>query len=285
MYYSIDYYSYTIPTERPFDEGMFFTHEEDVKKAFLSSITALQSNPLLQDNWTHESASRFYQHRLRHDATGIALSYGKTNAHILVEFSGFTCNNLDAEGILDNVIQQTHSRCSRIDFAVDIECTTDPKEFIEQRGNKSFKSSGNKISPSGRTYYLGGRTSERMARVYRYNAPHPRSHLLRVEAEYKGDAAKAAAEHLCTSTLQQTCMDAHKPFSWEHPDWEEGGFSSHKIAYKAYNPQNASTVRWLYGDVITALRKAVKAELIDFDDWLKVYAGKPLEQPDNSPLS
>lgn len=250
---------------------MFFTHEEDVKKTFLSSLPISISAARLANNWSHENGARFYQHRLRHDVTGIALSYGKTNAHILVEFSGFTCNNLDAGGLLDDVIKQTYSRCSRIDFAVDIETATDPKDFVEQRGNKSFKSSGNKVSPSGRTYYLGGRTSERMARVYRYNPPHPRSNLLRVEAEYKGDAAKAAAEHYCTSGLQQACIDAHHPFSWEHHDWQEGELASRKIPYKAYNPQNASTIRWLYGDVVTALRKAVKADLIDFDDWLKAY--------------
>ncbi len=275
VYYSIDYYSFTIPTEKPFEDGMFFNVQDQVLKTFISLFPEHLSTFSNVEDWTHESAARFYQHRLRHDVTKVALSYGKINAHILVELSGFACNQFDSRDLLLPLIEQTHQRTSRIDFAVDIHTTTDPKVFIDERGNKSFKSSGHKVSPTGRTYYIGGRTSERMARVYRYNEPHPRSHLLRVEAEYKGEAAKVAAGHLSTSGLQQSCLDAHHPFQWQHTDWQQDGIQSEKMPYKAYKPENASTVRWLYGDVITALRKAIKAELVDLDEWLKVLKGSP----------
>ncbi|HMC99946.1 MAG TPA: hypothetical protein VKH37_07330 [Ferruginibacter sp.] len=285
MYFSIDYYSYTIPTETPFDDGMFFTQEDTAKKIFLSSLSTIQSDAIGRDGWTHERGAKFYSHRLRHDVTGIALSYGKVNPHLLVELSGFACANLDARGFLEDVIKGTFSRCSRIDFAVDIETKTRPVEFIERRGNKSFKSSGHKVSPTGDTYYIGGRTSERMARVYRYNPPHPRSNLLRAEAEYKGDAAKASAEHYCTHGLQKACLDAHHIFQWEHDDWKTDGDISGKIPYKKYNPQNASTVRWLYGDVVTALRKAFKTGLVDPEEWLKYLKGDQPNKADDSPFS
>ncbi len=275
MYYSIDYYSFTIPTEKPFEDGMFFDQQDTVIKAFASLFGDLGTQAFITLNWSHEGAARFYNHRLRHDATKTALSYGKTNAHILVELSGYACNQFDSLDMLLPLIDQTAERCSRIDFAVDIDTQTDPMDFINERGNKSFKSSGHKVSPTGRTYYIGGRTSERMARVYRYNEPHPRAHLLRVEAEYKGEAAKVASRHLSTSGLQQSCLDAHHPFQWQHTSWYQNGIQSEKMPYKAYNPQNASTVRWLYGDVITALRKAIKAELVDLDEWLKVLKGSP----------
>jgi len=284
-YYSIDYFSFTIPTERPFEDGMFFDQQDNVLKVFVSSFDDIAIREYFTLNWTHENGNRFYQHRLRHDGTDVAISYGKTNAHVLVDLAGKACANFDARDILLPLISRYANRTSRIDFAIDLECDTSPKEFIEARDNKSFKSSGNKYSPTGGTEYIGGRTSERMARVYRYYAPHPRAHLLRVEAEYKGDAAKVAAEHLGTSGLFQTCVDAHTPFKWRHSTYPHEATEGKKLPYRSYDPQNASTVRWLYGDVVTALRKAIKNKLIDPDDWVKYTFGKSLEDDSPSPLT
>ncbi len=281
MFYSIDYYSYTIPTEKPFIEGMFYDQQSTVIKAFATSFSDLALEQLFSLNWTHEQGQRFYQHRLRHDQTDVALSYGRTNSHIFVELDGKACNNFDSRDLLEPLILRTGERCSRIDFAVDIECDTPPKEFIEQRHGRAFKSSGNKYSPTGGTEYIGGRTSDRMARVYRYYKPHPRHMFLRVEAEYKGDAAKAACEHLSAHGLLQTCLGAHQPFGWEHHNWTPDEDAPPKITYRAYSPADASTVRWLYGDVITALRKAVKNDLIEFEEWLTVLK-KGMNPPEQS---
>jgi len=270
MIYSIDYYSYTIPTEKPFTEGMFYDQQDIVIRNFSTSFPNPEISTLFSANWTHENALRFYQHRLRHDRTDVTLAYGKTNAHVFVELAGKACNTLEGSELLLPLIQQTFSRCTRIDFAIDIECKTSPNEFIAQRDNRSFKSSGNKYSPTGGTEYIGGRTSERMARVYRYYAPHPRHNLLRVEAEYKGDAAKASAEYLVTHGLQQACLAAHKPFGWTHQEWKPNTPCDAKIIYRTYKPADASTVRWLYGDVLAALTKAVQKDLIDLEEWLSV---------------
>lgn len=278
MFYSIDYYSYTIPAEKPFVEGMFYEQHDFVTHAFASSFNDNVLQQLLSADWTHESASRFYQHRLRHNCTDVTLSYGKTNPHIFVELAGKACSNFESRDILLPLIARTSTRCSRIDFAVDIKCETTPFEFITQRHNKSFKSSGSKYSPTGGTEYIGGRTSERMARVYRYYEPHPRHTLLRVEAEYKGDAAKAGAKHLSTFGVQQACLDAHKPFGWIHPEYRPDASTQARITYRNYNPEDASTVRWLYGDVITALRKAVKHNLIDFEEWLNFLRQDPKDK-------
>jgi hypothetical protein len=252
---------------------MFYDQQELAIKVFLSSISELSHIGFVSSEWQHENALRFYQHRLRHVSSDVTIAYGETNNHLFVELAGKACNNLDATDILQPLIAATYGRCSRIDFAVDIECKTPPKEFIEQRGNQSFKSSGNKYSPTGGTEYIGGRTSERMARVYRYYEPHPRSAFLRVEAEYKGDAAKVAAKHFASSGLLKACVDAHYPFKWEHEQWKPDDRAT-KMPYKSYNPSNANTIRWLYGDVITALRKAIKADVIDLDEWLKVLKSK-----------
>lgn len=269
MYYSIDYYSFTIPTDKPIVDGMFYEQQDTVIKIFVSLLHDDDRKKQFALNWTHENGMRFYQHRLRHDQSDITISYGRTNPHIFVELAGKACANFDSADLLQPLIQSTYSRCSRIDFAVDIECKTKAKAFIEARSNKSFKSSGNKYSPTGETEYVGGRSSDRMARVYRYYEPHPRHTLLRVEAEYKGDAAKAAAEYCTSHDLQSVCLSAHEPFGWLHEQWQPDIAKTPKIPYKSYNPANASTVRWLYGDVVTALRKAIKTGLIERDEWLK----------------
>jgi len=267
MDYSIDYFAMTIPIRSPIG---VFGHE-----TILSTVKAFTSYFHLEDDihsacgkWGIEAGKFPYTARLRHSITDVCLSVGNTNAHIYVEFAGKSCNTFEAQGGLDDIIQRSTDRVSRIDFAVDILTGIDPREFSEQRTNKSFKSSGNKRTPSGRTEYVGGRTSERMARVYRYEPPHPRAHLLRVEAEYKGIAAKTASKHYLEVGLQQAALDAHQAFGWTHPVWKPDIETGGKIAYKAYRPDNASTVRWLYGDVVTALSKAIKKDLINLDEWL-----------------
>lgn len=257
----------TIPIRSPIGE---FGHETLLStiKAFVSFFNLQSEYYEIPASWGVESGTRPYSTRLRHSITDVCLSVGNANAHIYVEFAGKACSNYDAQGGLGDIIKRSSNRVSRIDFAVDILSDVDPRDFSEQRTNKSFKSSGNKRTPSGRTEYVGGRTSERMARVYRYESPHPRSHLLRVEAEYKGDAGKAAAKHYLEVGLQQASLDAHQAFGWKHPAWSQENESQGKIPYKTYRPENASTVRWLYGDVVTALLKSVQKGLIDFDEWL-----------------
>lgn len=267
MYYSIDYYAFTIPIRSPIGD---FGHE-----TLLFAVKAFTSYLDLSDDiwtrpaaWGIEGGTRPYSVRMRHSITDVTLSLGNANAHIYVELAGKACASLDGKGDLNDWIQRTVERTSRIDFAVDIDCEADPRDFANERSNKSFKSSGEKRTPSGRTNYVGGRTSERMARVYRYEPPHPRSGLLRVEAEYKGLAAKASVSHFLQVGLEQACLDAHTPFGWTHAAWTQGDRASRKIEYKTYRPENASTVRWLYGDVVTALLKATKNNLIDFEEWL-----------------
>lgn len=268
MFYSIDYFAFTIPTEKPFDDGMFFDNQELALKIGLSAMNLKGDVHEKLENYKLEKVPKNYQWRLRHKDLDTCYSWGKLNAHVLVELAGKACNNLDASDDLLPIIHAQHSRTSRIDFAIDIETGTRPEEFITERTNKSFKSSGAKDSPTGSTRYIGGRTSERMARVYRYFAPHPRHKFLRVEAEYKGDAAKASAKHLIEVGLLQTCLDAHQPFGWKHAVWKPDAGTASKIPYTSYKPADASTVRWLYGSVVTALRKATQKGIIDLDEWL-----------------
>lgn len=268
MIHSIDYYSFTIPHEFP---SIMKIEEKSHEAIRIFSLVCHEMSmfrmPL--EAWKPETGARQYQVRLRHETTDITISFGSVNAHLFIECAGKACNTLDAINALLPLIENTLSRATRIDFAVDIFTDCDPRDFSASRNSTSFKSSGEVRTPSGRTNYVGGRASDRMARVYRYEPPHPRSEYLRVEAEYKHDAAKAAAQHLIAFGLPQASLDAHSPFQWTHATWTPENAHSSKIPYKAYRPDNASTVRWLYGDVVTALSKAIKAGLVDLDEWLE----------------
>jgi len=269
MLTSIDYYSFTIPLAEPMGKGMFDSDKQRAIQIFYDTVKVYTFNNGVENNWETEAAKGFYQVRLRHSPTNVSLSYGTINSHIFVELAGLACSNFDSQDLLIPLIERTWERATRIDFAVDIKTEITPKVFIEARSNRSFKSSGNVYSPTGATEYLGGRTSERMARVYRYNAPHPRHEFLRVETEYKGDAAKACSKHLIETSLRQACLDAHQPFGWMHETWKTEDIITARIPYSSYRPNTASTLVWLYGDVITALRKATKAGLLDLEEWLK----------------
>lgn len=269
MFTSIDYYSFTIPLKEPMGQGMFDSDKHYAIEVFVHSTGLEKFKNGIEDNWETEAARGFYQTRLRHISADITLSYGAINSHIFVELAGKACANFDSQDLLNPLIERTWERATRIDFAVDIKTEIAPKTFIEARSNKSFKSSGNKYSPTGGTEYLGGRSSERMARVYRYYSPHPRHEYLRVEVEYKGDAAKIASKHVSQTGVRQASLDAHQPFGWLHPVWDTGDVTSTRITYRTYRPNTASTLVWLYGDVITAIRKATKTGLLDLEEWLR----------------
>lgn len=266
-YEKIDYYSFTIPTLSSF-EGHSDDTCEYVKKAFISTIAHEAIGNRFEGDWAVENAKGFYHSRLRHEPTGVALSFGSVNRHIYVELSGRACDNFDAINRLEPLIQSTHDRCSRIDFAADFETETTPEQFSASRNLTRWKYAPSYPSASGTTIYVGSRKSERMARVYRYNKPHPRSHLLRVEAEYKGDAARKAASLLTTHDLATVLRDAHSVFGWTDVLWDYEVGTGKKIPFRAHSPANANSVRWLYGDVVTAMRRAIEEKIIDLDEWL-----------------
>jgi len=266
MYHKIDYYAFTIPARLAFSE---VTDEIQafVQSTFSTLLCGYDIQETLESGWYLERAKGFYSHRLRHEVTGIALSFGTTNAHVYCELSGKACDCLESSGVLAALINKTGARASRIDFAVDIATELPVDEFTYHRNEKRWKFVSHIVSASGTTDYVGSRTGERMARVYRYNPPHPRSHLLRVEAEYKGDAAKAIVKELEIRSLEDVCMAAHAPFGWNHPIWKAEEKEAVKVPYSAHNPDNAATVRWLYGVVAASVRKAVQNGLIDWNTF------------------
>lgn len=267
-YAKVDYYAFVINTAAPFGDVGKETCNY-VVNSFVSLLTNETIRNRFERDWTLENAKGFYTARLRHEPSGVALSFGSVNAHVFCELSGKPCDVLDGEDELLPLIKATHAKCSRIDFAVDIETDTTPERFSAFRNTTRWKYAPVYPSSSGTTVYVGSRKSERMARVYRYNKPHPRAHLLRVEAEYKGKAARAIAATLNTNSVWTATENAHSIFGWKDNIWTEKIGQGEKISYTSHRPANANTVRWLYSDVAKALRHAIREGLIELDEYVK----------------
>lgn len=269
MFPRIDWYSYTIEIDAPFtSQGQAV--QEYVTNAFIQCLHASPEVQAFHTGWIIEPAKGFYTARLRHEATGVALSFGRVNAHILVELSGKACASLDSCDLLEPLISETANKATRIDIAVDFLTDTTPDDFSAFRNLTKWKHTSYIRSASGDTFYVGSRKGERMARVYRYKEPHPRAKYLRVETEYKGDAARALSAMVGTCIASRLAAVAHEPFGWTHEIWKDVGSEAEKLAYTAYRSTNASTVRWLYGTVASSLRRAIKEGLIDWKEFEKL---------------
>jgi hypothetical protein len=218
--------------------------------------------------WQWSPAGGFYTHRIMCPTTGVSISFASSNRFALCELSGRTVDNVLRYLSIRELCLAANGRATRIDLAVDIETDCTPAEFSAERDSARFKSQGNYISETGETCYVGSRSSDRLARVYRYYAPHPRAHLLRAEAEYKGDAAKTLCDALIEKELTEVTFSAHLPFGWKHPLWTSQQLEVSKIPARAYDREGAGTLRWLELSVVPAIKKAAGNGLIDLKQWL-----------------
>lgn len=278
MDFKIDWYSFTLPLRGiPGGAG-----DETIKHIDLFLELAIGEDwvPIAGRHiWQLEKGRGFYSFRIRNADTKVCVSWGDVNPHVYIECSGEACDLINRLGALEHFIEKTCNRASRIDFAVDIETDCDPQDFIVNIDGQAFKTTGSIVSENGKTCYIGSRKSERMARVYRYSHPHPRSHLLRVEAEYKGEAAKIAARAVICEGVRSACLAAHLPFRWKHPVWKPDETTYTKLPARKYDTEQASTVRWLYGTVAQSLLKAHQSDLINLAEWLQATGLQALLQP------
>ncbi len=269
---SIDFYSFTVKVDHDWE---LFSYREnaDFAVAMLELKYFTETNSFgLQAEWKAEKGRGFYFWRLRHVTSDLCVSFGGVNKDIFVECAGLACNNLDSRDLLLPLINATAHNATRIDIAVDIETDVDPLDFVAQRTQGKFRNAGQLLSDSGTTAYVGGRTSERMARVYRYAEPHPRAAYLRVESEYKRDAAKMLSGLLADHSLPAVAAKAHEPFGWTHPIWKPEAMTIGDVPYRHGSKDKANTLRWLYGTVIESIVKLKQQNALDVDDWLKTLS-------------
>jgi hypothetical protein len=203
---------------------------------------------------------------------GITLFASPTLNHCCVEISGQGCETLIAKGLLNQVLQHVHSRVTRVDLASDIETQIKPSEFVEKRTHKRMQSDGYQNSKTGETCYIGSQKSDRYARVYRYNNPHPRAHLLRIEHVFRKAYAKKVAESILKDGIGNVVSAARDAFGWEHPVWEMGGDGGSDISIIKEKRATGKTVFWLVNSVAPAFRRLCEDGTIsDPEAFIRAY--------------
>jgi len=193
---------------------------------------------------------------------GITLFASPNLTHACIEISGQGCERIIAESLMNEVLSKCKDRVTRIDIACDIETNTKPSDFVKELSHERMRTSGYVLSDTGETCYVGSKKSERYARVYRYNAPHPRSHLLRVEHVFRKDYAKRVAESASYASLDQISKSAGDAFGWSHVDWKPENVDAANISVTKERGNSGNTVFWMVHSVAPAFKRLVQTGAI-----------------------
>jgi hypothetical protein len=271
----IDYITYTVPCATYFEMGDL----DDVQRALdiFADFSGSWAIPIRgRHEWEVYKAKGFYHTRVFHEDSKVSVSFGNVNRHVYVEIGGQACDFIRGQGSIENLLQRIGTRASRLDFAVDMETEMSVSEFIVNRQGQSFKAGGNIFSEDGETSYVGSWKGERFARVYRYHEPHPRAKLLRAEVVLRGNYAKQALKLVLSEGEVSAAMSAHEPFKWTSPVWQPSVVTQSRIISQRSDKQDAGTVRWLMGDVVSAIVKNHNNGLLDARQWFDMLIAPKL---------
>jgi len=224
-------------------------------------------------NWEKNERSRApYTDSWTLPASFVTLYASPNLTHCCVEVSGQGCERLIAKNLLGDVLARCHERITRIDIASDVETNTRPTEFVEKMNHERMRTSGHVVSDTGETFYVGSQKSDRYARVYRYNAPHPRSHLLRIEHVFRRDYAKAVARQITDAGIERVAFSAGEAFGWAHQSWQPLVDEGVDLSVIKAEPTMGGTVFWLIKSVAPAFKKLVaKGVIPEPEKFLREY--------------
>lgn len=196
------------------------------------------------------------------DEGGVTLFASETLSHACIEISGQGCERIIALERMGAVLDACRERVTRIDIASDILTDVTPREFVAQTSHKRMRAGGYQTSVTGETCYVGSQKSERYCRVYRYNPPHPRADLLRVEHVFRKDYAKKVASAYCVYGSDAVSFSAGVAFGWIHPVWDPGEKQDVDISITNANHKGNNTVFWLVNSVAPAFKRLVNENVI-----------------------
>jgi len=213
--------------------------------------------------------------------SGLALYASPNLLHCCVEITGQGCERLYALGKAEATLKGAVDRITRVDIACDIETSTKPAEFVAIVSHERMRSSGYQKSETGETCYVGSKKSDRYARVYRYYAPHPRAHLLRIEHVFRREYAKTVAKAILDTSLDDVAAAAGKAFGWAHSGWKVDERDAPDISVTSPEKGGGSTITWLVRSVAPAIRRLIADGTIrDPDLFFETYF-KPGHSPDS----
>jgi len=231
-------------------------YADAIERAFVATFGKKLTADAFGGSWEKNERSRApYTDAWKLGDGGITLFASPSLNHCCVEISGSGCETLISKALLHKVLQQVDNRVTRIDIASDIETETRPKEFVEQVNHERMRASGYQNSDSGETCYVGSQKSDRYARVYRYNPPHPRAHLLRIEHVFRREYAKVVAAEIVAGDVNAVAASAGKAFGWNHSDWGATDCDVPDISIVTEKRNTGKTVFWLTDTVASAFKR------------------------------
>ena len=233
------------------------------------------------DDWKWEKGRTPYRAAWRRGDNGVSIYVHPRLDHFLVEVSGRGCEALSDSPHAYEFLKAVADRLTRLDLACDMLSDTNPLDFVAQRDEGRFKSHSEFVSDSGTTCYIGSRTSNRYARVYRYNPPHERAHLLRCEFVVKSEDAKMTAKAILETDHYRVASTLGEQYGWRHPDWQPDAPSIEEL--KAYRPERreGKTLFWLADTVAPLLVRLSQEGTIDAEQWFKENVLRFLAKTDN----
>lgn len=191
---------------------------------------------------------------------------------IHIEITGDGCTMLYETQQLLDIIRDNAFGATRIDIAHDIQTDITPLEFGASGKVGNAYTVDN--SKSGQTVYLGSKTSNRFVKVYRYNKPHPRAHLLRIEYTYRYDDAVKIANLLKTQNEAVLAFSSATRYEWSHDVWKSLKTpETIKITAHRKDRNTAKTVIWYRTQVLPAIARMVKSGDYTIDQVIKDMKG------------
>lgn len=210
---------------------------------------------------------------LSRDDNGVIVGGQGPTGLMLFTATGRACQPLHNPAYARRIVGEVGELVTRFDYAIDFPADTLPSKFANARSHQGFRTVSFIRSDTGETVYVGSRKSDRFARVYRYNPPHPRSHLLRVEFVFRRAMARSTAVQYCAEESDERfCAKLFATWGFNHPITREITPTDERIAAPTVDRHTEDTIAWLYKQVVPALQRVMATGGFDMTDFLeKVY--------------
>lgn len=271
MRHAIDWLSFTIDAvgegvELQSDDPEYLASAVEHAAPFVADFVRK-----LDGDWKRTAGRKPYAYALRHDA-GVTFYWSLHRPEILCELSGKGCARLRDEGHEDSVLYEVADRVTRLDIATDMQTDTRPSDFIAAGHTGRVKSIGSFVSQTGETVYLGSQKSDRYCRVYRYDDPHPRADLLRVEMVMRRKMARAAVTEVLLNGVESVAAGLGEVMAWKHTDWDTADVEASIPALPKQTRETAGTLHWLVTQVAPAFKRMVaEGEISEPKKWLTAH--------------
>jgi len=241
----------------------------DVAKGLLKEISNEHKNYVFDGQGFDVCGGRPpFSFALERDDRGIRIFGGGSIDSVLFELTGRACEGLREHESAIGFVAPLLEAITRLDYAVDVRTATRPAEFSNERARQNFRSISFIRSDTGETVYVGSPKSDRFARVYRYNDPHPRAELLRIEHVFRRGLAKDACQVLCQSgSAGRFCALIGNTWGWCHADWQPTVRTDERLRVAIVTREHEDTIRWLYKQCAPAIRRLVESGALDWQEF------------------